>query len=101
MSEPIDQATIDCWRTNYGLDGRTPLEAAQWWQENMRGFAPSGCVAALGVALAALDEAQKHAAYWQWFRDNFATHPATVGLHACETPERLEAHFDAAMRAAP
>lgn len=53
--EPIDQATIDCWRINYGLVNRTPDQAAQWWSQNMHGLAPSGCVAALGVALDELD----------------------------------------------
>jgi hypothetical protein len=53
--EPVDQATIDCWRANYGLDKRTPAEAAKWWSDNMRGLAPSGCVAALGVALDELE----------------------------------------------
>jgi hypothetical protein len=53
--EPIDQATIDCWRINYGLDKRTPAQAAQWWSDNLRGLAPSGCVAALGVALDELE----------------------------------------------
>lgn len=54
-AEPVDQATIDCWRVNYGLDKRTPAEAAKWWGDNLRGLAPSGCVAALGVALEELD----------------------------------------------
>ena len=60
--EPIDQATIDCWRINYGLDKRTPAEAAQWWHDSMRGFAPSGAVAALGVALDELESLRKDAA---------------------------------------
>jgi len=46
---------IDCWRLNYGLTNRTPAQAAQWWHDNMGGTAPSGCVAALGVALDELD----------------------------------------------
>jgi hypothetical protein len=53
--EPVDQATIDCWRVNYGLDKRTPAQAAKWWSDTMRGLAPSGCVAALGVALDELE----------------------------------------------
>jgi hypothetical protein len=53
--EPVDQATIDCWRANYGLDKRTPADAAKWWSDNMRGLAPAGCVAALGVALDELE----------------------------------------------
>ena len=53
--EPIAKATIDCWRVNYGLDKRTPRDAAQWWHDNLGGHAPSGCVAALGVALDEID----------------------------------------------
>lgn len=53
--EPVDQATIDGWRVNYGLDKRTPREAVQWWSDNLGGFAPAGAVAALGVALDELD----------------------------------------------
>lgn len=49
--EPIDQATINTWRINYGLDKRTPAQAAQWWHDNCQGLAPPGCVAALGIAL--------------------------------------------------
>jgi hypothetical protein len=68
--EPVDQATIDCWRANYGLDKRTPAEAANWWSESMRGFAPSGCVAALGVALDELDALRKDAErYRRWRKD--------------------------------
>ena len=66
--EPVDQATIDCWRANYGLDKRTPAQAAQWWSENMRGFAPSGCVAALGVALDELAALRKDAERYRWLR---------------------------------
>lgn len=57
--EPIYQATIDCWRINYGLDKRTPAEAAKWWQDSFHGHAPSGCVAALGVALDELESERK------------------------------------------
>ena len=63
--EPVGQATIDCWRVNYGLDKRTPAEAAQWWSDNLRGLAPSGCVAALGVALDELDALRKDAARYR------------------------------------
>jgi hypothetical protein len=65
--EPVDQATIDCWRANYGLDKRAPADAAKWWSDNMRGLAPSGCVAALGVALDELDE-------WRKLRDPVTLH---------------------------
>ena len=51
----ITQDMIDCWRINYGLDKRTPAEAAQWWHEHCGGYAPSGAVAALGTVLDGLD----------------------------------------------
>jgi hypothetical protein len=66
--EPVDQATIDCWRANYGLDKRTPAEAAKWWSDSMRGLAPSGCVAALGVALEELAALRKDAERYSWLR---------------------------------
>jgi hypothetical protein len=74
--EPIDQATIDCWRIKYGLDKRTPADAAKWWHENMRGFAPSGCVAALGVALDELAALRQDAERYRWL----LTHGAPMGL---------------------
>ena len=51
----ITQEVIDCWRINYGLDKRSPAEAAKWWEMNCQGFAPSGAVAALGTALDEID----------------------------------------------
>ena len=64
--EPIDQATIDCWRTNYGLDKRTPAQAARYWSEACAGMAPAGAVAALGVALDELDAERKDAERYRW-----------------------------------
>jgi hypothetical protein len=49
--EPVDQATIDCWRINYWLDKRTPADAARYWADRCSGMAPAGAVAALGIAL--------------------------------------------------
>ena len=57
--EPIDDGTIRTWRINYGLDKRTPAQAAQWWYDNFDGKAPAGAVAALGVALDELDALRK------------------------------------------
>ncbi|MGL4651467.1 MAG: hypothetical protein ACRC1H_18825 [Caldilineaceae bacterium] len=51
----ITQDVIDCWRINYGLDKRSPAEAAKWWSERHDGLAPSGAVAALGAALDEID----------------------------------------------
>ena len=65
--EPVDQATIDGWRINYGLDKRTPAEAAQWWSDRLGGMAPAGAVAALGVALDELAE-------WHKLRDPVNLH---------------------------
>jgi hypothetical protein len=53
--EPIDDGAIRTWRINYGLDKRTPAQAAQWWYDNFDGKAPAGAVAALGVALDELE----------------------------------------------
>ena len=66
--EPVDQATIDCWRINYGLDKRTPAQAAQWWGDNLRGLAPSGAVAALGVALDEIDALRDDAGRYRKMR---------------------------------
>ena len=77
--DPVDQAMIDCWRVNYGLDRRTPAEAAKWWSDTMRGFAPSGCVAALGVALDELAALRKDAERYRKLRDGaFVATPMVV-----------------------
>ena len=47
----IDADTIATWRINYGLEGRTPAEAAKYWQDGIYGAAPSGAVAALGTCI--------------------------------------------------
>lgn len=47
----IDTELIQCWKINYGLDKRTPEEAARWWSENLNGMAPAGAVAALGFCI--------------------------------------------------
>lgn len=52
----IDDGTIDCWRKNYGLDKRSPEDAARWWAAHWSDMAPAGAVAALGLALQELDE---------------------------------------------
>ncbi len=42
------------WRINYGMDTRTPMEAAQWWRDYARGrdlCAPTGTILALGAAI--------------------------------------------------
>ena len=45
---------IATWRTNYGLDRRTPEEAMRWWSDNNIWQAPAGAVAALGLCLDAI-----------------------------------------------
>lgn len=60
--EPIDKSTIDCWRINYGLDCRSPADAARYWAETPVGMAPAGAVAALGVVLDELDSLRNDAA---------------------------------------
>lgn len=46
--------TIRCWRINYGMDTRTPMQAAQSWRDHSGGAelsAPAAAVAALGTAI--------------------------------------------------
>ncbi len=50
MLGPIDAATIDCWRQNYGLD-RTPHELHALWNS----CAPPGAVLALRAAVLELE----------------------------------------------
>jgi hypothetical protein len=110
--EPVDQSTIDCWRENYGLDKRTPAEAEKWWIDSMRGLAPSGCVAALGVALDELDALRKDAERYRWLVTNTSHHlynSAWIGsltavkygpcdiLSADEVPALIDAEIDRRM----
>ena len=119
--EPVDQATIDCWRTNYGLDKRTPAQAASWWGDNLRGLAPSGCVAALGVALDELDALRKDAERYRWIKSRrsltlktcgskwtrpdgsqfIATHYLAEGGKQHSPADSLDAVIDTAMLEAP
>ena len=100
--EPVDQATIDCWRANYGLDKRTPAEAAKWWSDSMRGLAPSGCVAALGVALDELDALRKEAERYRKWRADYANSeggeasPLAFALADAWTADAIDAVIDAA-----
>ena len=47
----ITAEMVHNWRINYGLDVRSPRQAAAWWSEQYQGFAPAGAVAALGLCL--------------------------------------------------
>lgn len=91
---PVDQATIDGWRINYGLDKRTPAAAARWWNDNLQGRAPAGCVAALGVALDELDALRKDAERYRWLRDKART------AHAVSVIQRMPGEMNAAIDAA-
>ena len=42
---------IETWRINYGLDTRSPEDAARWWADRYDGLAPAGAVAAFGYLL--------------------------------------------------
>ena len=46
----IDSKTIDCWRTNYGLD-KTPHELHAYWSA----WAPPGAVLALKAAVGEIE----------------------------------------------
>jgi hypothetical protein len=58
MLGPIDAATIDCWRQNYGLD-RTPHELHALWNS----WAPPGAVLALRAAVLELERLRDVLAY--------------------------------------
>jgi hypothetical protein len=49
----ITDEQISCWKTNYGLDKRSPQEAAAAWLERSwcNGMVPPGSVAALGLCI--------------------------------------------------
>ena len=49
--ESITPDMVDCWRANYGLDARSPADAARYWVDTCAGMAPAGAVAALGLLL--------------------------------------------------
>lgn len=51
------------WRANYGLDKRSPEDAARWWDDEC-GMAPAGAVAALGLALRELEARTSRDADW-------------------------------------
>ena len=74
----ITQDMIDCWRINYGLDKRSPEDAARWWGEHLDGKAPAGVVAALGLVLNELDALRKPCG-----TDNptMSTTPETIQWH--------------------
>ncbi len=87
--EPIDQATIDCWRINYGLDKRTPAEAARYWADTCAGMAPAGAVAALGVALDELAAERKDAERYRWLKESESlVWPSADLANACHGAQR-------------
>lgn len=49
MSEPISDDMIACWKGHYGLDQRSPRDAARSWADRYAGMAPAGAVEALGL----------------------------------------------------
>lgn len=50
---------IECWKVNYGLDKRSPAEAAQMWQASFMRGAPAGAVAALGLCIQEIERLRK------------------------------------------
>lgn len=91
--EPVDQATIDCWRANYGLDKRTPVEAMRYWADTCAGMAPAGAVAALGIALDDLAALRKDAERYRKLR---AGHYGIVLASSIlnDTPSGIDAAVD-------
>ena len=61
--QQVTKDMIDCWRANYGLDKRSPEDAARWWDDEC-GMAPAGAVAALGLALRELEARTSRDADW-------------------------------------
>ena len=55
---PVDKQTIDCWRTNYGLE-KTPHELHALWSS----WAPPGAVLALKAAVLELERLRDTLAY--------------------------------------
>ena len=55
----ITDDMIECWKVNYGLDKRTPQDAARWWHDSFNGLAPAGAVAALGLCLLEIERLKK------------------------------------------
>ena len=62
----ITQEMVDCWRANYGLDTRSPVDAARYWSDACAGMAPAGAVAALGLLLQERDALRKEAERYRW-----------------------------------
>lgn len=90
MSDESDQIeatqdTIACWRINYGLKDSTPKAAADWWRAangNREPAAPAGAVAALGIALDALELERARAELAEAERDEAreAAHVAALSI---------------------
>ena len=57
---------IETWRINYGLDTRSPEDAARWWADRYDGLAPAGAVAAFGYLLKERDAKPQ----WQGLTDD-------------------------------
>ena len=108
MMSEITQDMIDCWRANYGLDQRSPADAARWWCDSTYGMAPSGAVAALGLVLQELDALRKDAERYALLRGDFSPMGLNIdGQHAWAYRRNfslkgptLDAAIDAAIDAA-
>lgn len=65
----ITQDMVDCWSTNYGLDTRSPEEAARFWDESIYGMAPAGAVAALGMLIQERQAMRNDAERYRYLRN--------------------------------
>ena len=88
---------IETWRINYGLDKRSPEDAARWWSDKYDGLAPAGAVAAFGYLLEARDadlRAKSTKPQWQGLTDE----EINAGMDRAVLPVEMQQAFGAGAR---
>ena len=91
---------IDAWLINYGLDKRSPGEAARWWCDEMEGKAPAGAVAALGLLLQERETMHQYTELYRWLRANLTGVIHLLGDQSICVSGLTCDEFDASIRAA-
>lgn len=97
MSLKITPEFIETWRINYGLDKRSPEDAARWWSDKYDGLAPAGAVAAFGYLLEARDadlRAKSTKPQWQGLTDE----EINAGMDRAVLPVEMRQAFGAGVR---